>query len=192
MVVYPDGLRPFPAADSGTASPAGCILVSGCFGGGNTALDIQNGDCAEVHHITFEDIRVEYNSFDTPEVYQRTNEMVYEPKNVQHVPFLIKISNHRFRSQHALEVYGLPLELSTPLELSDIQSTCVHDITYKNIHIYYDEAIAMKDSKFNVPVSVKSHFDDVEYYNIDVSDVTLSTTKGGRITGEAIALDIEL
>jgi hypothetical protein len=40
-------------------------------------LDIQNGDCAEIHDIRFTDIDVEYNVFDTPPVYQSAEDQVH-------------------------------------------------------------------------------------------------------------------
>lgn len=98
-----------------------------------------------MHHITFEDIRVEYNSFDVPQLYQRTDEMVYESNGVVHVPHLIKISNSRFRTPGCWELWGVPLKIEREIDLHDIESCGVHDITIRNIQVYYDEAIPKKD-----------------------------------------------
>ncbi|MBE5893493.1 MAG: hypothetical protein E7286_09000 [Lachnospiraceae bacterium] len=158
--------------------------------GGDTALDIANGECAEVHHITFENIRVEYNSFDVPQLYQSTDEMVYESKGVVHVPHLIKISNNRFRTPGCWELWGVPLKIEREIDLSGIETCGVHDITIRNIRVYYDEAIPKKDGKWNVPVRIQSCVEGVEFYNIDISDVTLTPTRGGRIVGETVELDL--
>ena len=47
--------------------------------GGNTACDVQNGDCARVHGILFEDIRLELESSYTPAVYQKSDAQIYAP-----------------------------------------------------------------------------------------------------------------
>lgn len=54
----------------------------------NMAMDIQNGDRANVHAVLFEDIRVEYSKYGMPEIYQHTDEMKYMWDGTPHVPYL--------------------------------------------------------------------------------------------------------
>lgn len=54
----------------------------------NMAMDIQNGDRANVHALLFEDIRVEYSKYGMPEVYQENDDMEYLWDGTPHVPWL--------------------------------------------------------------------------------------------------------
>ena len=84
----------------------------------------------------------------------------------------------------------MPLKIEREIDLSGIETCGVHDITIRNIRVYYDEAIPKKDGKWNVPVRIQSCVEGVEFYNIDISDVTLTPTRGGRIVGETVELDL--
>lgn len=54
----------------------------------NMAMDIQNGDRANVHTVHFEDIRVEYSKYGMPEIYQQNDDMEYVWDGTPHVPYL--------------------------------------------------------------------------------------------------------
>lgn len=60
------------------------------------ALDIQNGDYADVHDVLFEDIRVEYRNNTLPEVLQHNPSDFYEHGDRYAVPVLIGISNPKY------------------------------------------------------------------------------------------------
>ncbi|MBQ1955366.1 MAG: hypothetical protein II350_06460 [Clostridia bacterium] len=47
---------------------------------GGVACDVQNVDYADVHHVTFEDIRVEYDSVCQPPIIQHTEEDSFDDK----------------------------------------------------------------------------------------------------------------
>jgi len=144
---------------------------------GSNALDIQNGDCAEISNVLFENINVEYNSFDSPEVYQNDDSMVYNKANEITIPNLIFIGNYRFRSEEAVKLWGLPSGLMVDLDLEGIKCASVHDVEYRDINVYYDEKIPLKDGIFNVPIRIKSDLEDVEYYNISISGITVNGVK---------------
>lgn len=139
---------------------------------GHTAIDIQNGDCAEVSDVLYENINVEYNSFDrcpyTQKNYEDRYEDVYDGAIM--VPFLIKIANISFR-----DTYNYPP--MAPLDLTGVQVGTVHDISYKNINVYYDEKIPRKDGKYNMPIAIESIRDGVEHYNISVSGIKVNGKK---------------
>jgi len=144
---------------------------------GNTALDIANGDCAEVSDILFEDIRVEYNRFDTPEVYQHTDDMVYTAQDQISVPHLIRFGNPRFRNPGNTALWGLPGELLAKIDLTGITSGAIHDVICRNIRVYYDEGIPMlPDGRYNVPIAIYSCMDGVTHSRIHVSGVTVNGT----------------
>jgi len=154
---------------------------------GGVAIDIQNGDCAEVHDILFEDIRVEYNDFDTPEVYQHSDDMVYDRKDEMKAPALVSFVNNRFRTEETERLWGVPVTVPD-LDFSAIEYACVHDITVRNIKVYYDEKIPRCEGKRNVPIIVKSFLEDVTFYRIFVEDVCVN---GEPLTKENAIIELE-
>jgi len=113
--------------------------------GGNTALDISNGDYAEVHDIIFENINVEFNPFDTVEVHQINDDATYNDENTVAVPNLLLIRNSHFRTKGNCAAYGLP---PTPdVDLSGINSRNVHDVTVKSINVFYDSGLPTENGK---------------------------------------------
>ncbi len=151
---------------------------------GNTALDIQNGDCAEVSDILYEDIRVEYNSFDNQPVLQRGEDQVYDAYDKKFVPRLVSIENNRMRGDFYSEI---PKE-HAPLDLTGIRQACVHDVTVRGIDVYYDEKIEKRDGLYPTSIIINSMFDDVEYYNINISGIRIN---GVPVTAEDIVTDVK-
>ena len=154
---------------------------------GSVALDIQNGDCAEIYNILFENIRVEYNSFDTKEVYQRTDEQVYDAENTIAVPTLLYVGNPRFRSKATSGLWETPEKLLCDLDLNDVQCAAVHDVVCRNITVYYDEKIPKKDGKYNVPIRVLTTIPEIKHSDILVSNITVN---GQVLTEENAILDL--
>lgn len=149
--------------------------------GGNTFLDIQNGDCAEVHDILFENINAEFNSFDHFPQIQENDEMVYTSENEKFVPALISLVNNRFRA--AYNVGDLP-----EIDLTGIQCATIHDIVFRNINVYYDEKIEKLGGKYNAAICVNSCLKDVRHYNIKISGLCIN---GEEITEDKAILHIE-
>ena len=87
-------------------------------------LDIQNGGYADIHNVRFENIRVEYTRDTQPEVYQHTEDQVYDGQGKTGMPYLIFSDN-----------YQLPLH-DTPVPYGN-----THDILYRNIQVYMDEGL---------------------------------------------------
>ena len=165
------------------------IVFRGCdvLRGGNAAMDIQNGDCAEVHDILFEDIWVEYNAFDTPEQYQDTDEQIYSRQNEIATPHLLFLSNRRFQTMDFIKNMGYTEEEVLP-DLGDVHSGDIHDITMRHITVYYDEEIPMTDGKYTVPIRMRSCMPDVRFSSITIEDVTVN---GTPLTRESMCLDID-
>jgi len=153
---------------------------------GNTALDIQNGDLAEVHDVTFENIRVEYNAFDTPEVYQATDDTEYTREDEHAYPYLISIKNHRWRTKENEIIWGVPMEYKTDADFSGVQNACVHDVTARDITVYYDEYLPLEDGKFKIPTVAYSFVEGVKFYNLKAEDVRVI------YKGKEYPLDIKL
>ncbi len=156
---------------------------------GNTALDIQNGDCAQVTGVLYEDIRVEYNRFDTDAQYQDADDTVYTRGDTIQIPALLSIVNYPFRNPGNAALWGLPTELLADIELSDIRQGSAENVVCRNIRVYYDEGIPMTaDGRYNVPIVIHSCRDGVRYKNVRVSDVTVN---GTPVTAENAVLHID-
>ena len=66
-----------------------------CIHNSASVLDIQAGGDGKVEDILFKDIRVEYERFIEPEVFQRTDESTYESGDREGNPYLYYIDNHK-------------------------------------------------------------------------------------------------
>ena len=142
---------------------------------GNTACDIQNGDCAEVHHITFENIRMDLESFYTPYVVQRSDDQVYDKKDDIEIAKVLSVKNRRYRERHAF--LGFTHEAESDLPCDDKRFAGVHDIKVQDIHVYCDEKIYELYGKKCVILDVSNWISTTEYRDIVVSDVYLNEKK---------------
>ncbi len=141
---------------------------------GNTALDIQNGDCAAVSEILFEDIRVEYNAFDTDARYQGCDEQIYDGEGTIQIPRLVSIMNFRFRSPEMVAAWGDP---SDYVDLTGIPQASVRHVVCRNIQVYYDEAIPLtEDGRYQVPIVVCSSVEGVRLADIRLENISVNGT----------------
>lgn len=150
------------------------------------ALDIANGDCAEVSNVIFENINVEYNSFDDMMVIQNDDEHQYSYDN-SWKRMLICIKNDRFRNDsYCNDTWGIPKELA-PIDLSGIKKATIHDVFVKNVTVYYDEKIPTDDGKYSIAIEIDSCMDDVEHYNITLENIVIN---GVKLSEENVTLKI--
>ena len=109
--------------------------------GGNIACDVQNGDCARVHGILFEDIRLELESSYTPHVYQKNDEQAYEPDAPYEIAAVAYFTNAgRFREAYAFLEDPLPPLTVGPKE-GEPEFAAMQNITVRNVQVYCDERI---------------------------------------------------
>ena len=103
-----------------------------CIHGAHILLDIQNGDRAYVHDLTFDNIRCEYSKYQTEPVYQASEDMVYAPDTSKpYLPVLMKA--HLYRGVWSKDMlYGRN-----------------RNITFRNIQILADEGLDMPPSEFS-------------------------------------------
>lgn len=143
--------------------------------GGNTACDIQNGDCAEVHDVLFSDIRIELESFYTPEQIQGSYDNEYTAKDRIGLASLVNIVNPRFRGDWG-EALGDKFE---PYCKQEGESTfaSVRDVTFENLHVYCDEQIFQKFGTKCVKVIVANGIKTSKYDNISVKNIYLNGNK---------------
>ena len=60
------------------------------------------------------------------------------------------------------------------VDLSEVDEGNVHDVTVKNIVVYYDDEIISDNGKAILPVLVKSFREDVNFYNINISNIKVN------------------
>ncbi|NLO82195.1 MAG: hypothetical protein GX094_03925 [Clostridiales bacterium] len=103
------------------------IIFSNCdiIHAAHMAMDIQNGDRADVHDVLFEDIRVEYSKYTLPCVYQESDEMEYPPVTSTHMPLLFNAELYCGRWSNDY-LYGSN-----------------SNIRLKNIRVFLDESLPM-------------------------------------------------
>lgn len=140
---------------------------------GNTALDIQNGDCAEIHDIRFTDIDVEYNVFDTPPVLQRTDDQVYDRQDEHYIPNLVSVRNYPFKTPHSIEQWGLYVgELPN---MDGLHPGHIHDVVIDRVNVWYDEGLPRnEDGSYQIPVIIEVDRENTEYENISVTNISVN------------------
>ena len=149
---------------------------------GNCACDIHNGDCAEVHNITFENISVELESFYTKEQGQNSEDESYKFMNETIIPDIFRVSNPRFREICVGAGVGDTSRLGQP----DFAST--HNIIVKNISVYADDKIINEYETNCVRIFVKNQIPTTEYKDLVVENISLN---GKRLKEEDIVVTIE-
>lgn len=88
------------------------------------AIDLRNGNFADIHDVLFEDLRVEYAANAMPEVYQTSDEQTYAPARTEPwMPALIWTDNFKYH----------PVEEEKPGVL--------RDIVFRNIQVYAEEGL---------------------------------------------------
>ncbi len=152
---------------------------------GGIALDIQNGDCADVHDIIFTDINIEFNAFDTPAVYQSSDSMRYEKENEVEIPTLINISNPPFRNEDNKKLWGIPGADYESIGKAGCHGTA-HDVIFKNINVYYDEALPKDNGKPIIKMCFYSFFPEIRYSDISVENVFVN---GERLKKEDVKFE---
>ena len=128
------------------------------------ALDVHNGSGGELHHIYFEDLRVEYSTATTREIVQRSDEQVYGETEI-YAPCLIAALNKKF---HIYETAGM-----------------IHDIYFRNIQAVAEDGVPVPEvifSSFDPAVVLHGFYVDGVTWNgqpvpFDFFDVTVENAE---------------
>lgn len=139
--------------------------------GGNTVCDIQNGDCAFVHDVVFEDIRVELENFYTQEELQESDDAVYTKQNTLAIPFIFFVRVARFRNAYT----SLSSKEWSPYlrAENDPLFASVQNITVKNIQVYADEKLMQLPKKDLLLIGLFNEI-NAHYANFTVENVYLN------------------
>lgn len=154
--------------------------------GGSVVCDIQNGDCAEVHDILFENLRVELEGFYTPTILQESDDQKYNAQSGLEIAKIVAFSNPRFRE---MDFYaGLALQnFDIGLKAGNSAYASIRDITVKDIAIYADERVlAEKDTKCAC-IQVVNQVASSAFKDITVENVLLNGKKLSPIEMEICA-----
>lgn len=155
---------------------------------GNTAMDIMDGDCAEISDITFENIRVEYEQAYTVSQYQSTDDTVYTQQNTIEIAALVGFANPVWRSPDTVATWGIPDSLLTELDMDGIRAGVIHDVVCRDIAVYFDEAIPLReDGKYPLPIRIWSCREGIRHANILVENVSVN---GVRLTEDTAVLEV--
>ncbi len=158
--------------------------------GGNTVCDIQNGDCAEIHHIVFEDIRMELEGFYTRSVMQNSDEQKYEAKDTLELAAIVSFVNPRFRDMDLYAGLGLQ-DFDIGLKKGDKDYASIHDIVVKDITVYADEKVLAAKGTKCAYVQVINQIETTEYKNITVENVVLNGKKLSKDEMEIYLLGVD-
>ena len=109
------------------------ILFSDCdvIHGSTIQLDIQHHNRAEISHVCFENIRVEYTQYQQSDLGQQSEEQEYRSTEPAQQPVLLNVA-----------LYDMGLFAKDGLH------GCVHDILFKNIYVVTDAPMPMPCSVF--------------------------------------------
>ncbi len=138
---------------------------------GSVACDIQNGDSAEVHDITFENIRIELEPFYTKHQMQKSEEQRYDRSAPTEIAKALCISNKRFR-----EMYSF-LDISEEQAAHKPGDPCyasVSSVTVKDIAIYCPSELVEKFGADCATLHVQNTIPTTTYRNISVENITLN------------------
>lgn len=104
-----------------------CDLIHNSTGG----MAISNGHYADIHHISYEDIRMEYQRDNQPMIFQASEDMVYDPTSCAQQPDLLRITNTKMREDYSVVL----------ADERDEQYGSVHHISYRNIQVFLEEGM---------------------------------------------------
>lgn len=140
---------------------------------GGTACDINNGNFAEVHDVTFENIRIEIESFYTPPCGQQNDQQKYDRQNENHISYIAKIANHRIGS-----FYDFLNEKSIYEQQMDKERyAAIHDVKVKDIYVYCDSALISKAKEKIAKIALERIVPDSKFENIVFENIYLNGTK---------------
>ena len=104
--------------------------------GSTMQLDIQHHNRAEIHHVTFENIRTEYTQHQLSDMGQESDAQEYQNTDPVRHPILLNVA-----------LYDMGLFAK------DGKHGCVHDIVFRDIYVLTDAPMPM-------PVSIFAGLDD--------------------------------
>lgn len=160
--------------------------------GADSCMDVRSGGCAEISDVLFENISVEYNAYDTPMAMQHGEDKKYEWWGVLALPNLFTIGNTKYLTQQTKEAWHFGKDYESREDtLNPARNAWIHDIAFKNIHVYYDESIEKINGDINLPAWTKNCRENARLYNIQMENVTVNGKPLEHIPGTWKLEDVE-
>ncbi len=119
------------------------------------ALNINNGNRAEIHHITYENIWLECSE-EMAMVLQRSDDAVYAPERKTQIPNMIRCGNSKYLKRFENDFQECPVYGR------------VHDILYKNIRI------TTAAPRIRPPLVFTAHPEGEQFRNISIEGLYLN------------------
>lgn len=139
---------------------------------GSVACDVQNGDSAEVHDVTFENIRIELETFYTKHCMQKSEDQRYDPAQMPiEIAKVLYVGNKRFREIY--DFLDIAAEAST-LRPGDPLYASVSGVTVKDVAIYCPSELVEKFGAECATLHVQNMIPTTTYRNISVENITLN------------------
>ena len=143
---------------------------------GHFACDIANGYTAYIHNIRFENVRVEYNAFDTAPQLQESDDAVYTMGDTVAIPEFIAITNVPFNG------CGTDFETYAGTSVSQ-RSAWITDVVCKDLTVYYDDGVPLTDGKPTVKIRLWNEREGAKVENITFENIVCN---GKRISDEDV------
>jgi hypothetical protein len=123
-----------------------------------SAMDIQNGNWADVHDVIFSDIRVEYQQYSQTPILQERDDQRYQYTGRIHVPDLISMVNRPF-----------------VLGKSDTHGS-IHDICFENIKVFAEPSVPLSRLRIIIEnVSDAARYENFTFRSFEINGVDLDT-----------------
>ncbi|GGD47362.1 glycosyl hydrolase family 28 protein [Paenibacillus nasutitermitis] len=137
------------------------------------AMDIQNGDRANVTDILFENIRVEYSRHALPPIYQYTEDMTYPAELPPHIPVLFLAESYCGRWSN------------------DNLLGSIRHIKLRDIHVYLEEGLPLPE--ISLSGASREHLtDDIEINGLYVNGVKIQSLKEANVNRNAFTSNVTL
>ncbi len=140
--------------------------------GSSVNLDIQHHNRAEIHHIEFRNIRIEYSKYQLSDVYQHDMSAPYIPPDQVRYPLLI----------------AAPV-LDSTLFMKKIEHGRIHDIVYRDIYIMKDDEVPMPSSSFT-GFSPENNVENVLIDGLFVNGIRVADSSAANISRNEYAVNI--
>jgi hypothetical protein len=156
------------------------IVFSDCdiLRAGNAACDIQNGDYAQVKNVSFENIRIELESFYTAPQLQRSDEEKYSSKDTIEIAYVLSVRNKRFRESYCFLDFA---DQKSTLSPEDPLYASVRNIKLKDIFVYCDDKLLCSMGTKCLKAKLQNFLPNSLMENITVDGVYLN---GKRASGD--------
>lgn len=98
------------------------------------AITISNGHYADIHNVSYENINVEFQEYNRPEVLQESMSQIYLDNGEIFMPCLIQLGNSKFSNNYANDI----------ADEKDKNFGYTHNINFKNINVYNENPLDVR------------------------------------------------